>query len=364
VEYKLIVRSSESLLPYIAEIKQGIDALCEMRFAVSDLRFLADPQRREYIKPDFVRFLEVFQLNPRYVNVSSENSQLAISVSGPWLHCIMFEQPLLAMLSEIRNHHVYPDVTLDQVSEKLYRKFDWLVANCSQNELDQFRVTDFGTRRRLSFEAHRHMVDIMVNNFPGQFQGTSNPHIAHEMNIPLIGTMAHQWMMAYQQMGRLDQSQSQALEGWVKEYRGRLGIALTDCISSDFFLSEFDPYFSKLFDGVRHDSGEPKAWADQFIAHYQKLGINPESKTLVFSDGLNMEKCLEILRHVDGRARVELCMGTNLACDVDGVKPLSIVMKLVKVNGQPVVKFSDDPVKVVCEDESFLNYAKSVFSVQ
>lgn len=364
VEYDLIIRSAESLVSYIPEIRQGIDDLCNMRFADSELRFLADPEKRDYIKPDYVRFLDLFQLNLRYVHVSSECGQLKIRVRGPWLHTIMFEQPLLAMISEIRNRNLYPELTLDKVGEKLYRKFDWLEKNATEDELKQFRLTDFGTRRRLSFEAHRHVVDILKKDFPGQFQGTSNAHLAHEMDIPLIGTMAHQWLMAYQQFGRLDQSQNQALEGWVKEYRGRLGIALTDCISSDHFLSEFDPYFVKLFDGVRHDSGDPLVWANKFIAHYQSMGVDPMSKTLAFSDGLDFEKGLEIVRGVQGRARFELCMGTSLACDVEGVKPLSIVMKLVRVNNHPVVKFSDDPSKVVCEDPSFLNYAKTVFSIQ
>lgn len=150
------------------------------------------------------------------------------------LHCIMFEQPVLALVSELRNRDKYPDVTLEDVTRKLYQKFDWLEKNLSREELADLRVSDFSTRRRLSFKAQREVVDIMRRDFPGQFIGTSNAHLAYEFDLPLIGTMAHQWLMVHQQLGRLRESQNAALENWVREYRGRLGIALTDCISTDF----------------------------------------------------------------------------------------------------------------------------------
>ncbi|MBN2993229.1 nicotinate phosphoribosyltransferase, partial [Pseudomonas cedrina subsp. fulgida] len=219
------------------------------------------------------------------------------------------------------------------------------------------------TRRRLSFKAQREVVDIMRRDFPGQFLGTSNAHLAYEFDLPLIGTMAHQWLMVHQQLGRLRESQNAALENWVHEYRGRLGMALTDCISTDFFLKDFDLYFAKLYDGLRQDSGDPIVWADKVLARYKELGIDPMTKDLMFSDGLNFEKCLPILRHIRGKARFGFGMGTSLACDVEGVEPLSIVMKLVRVHGEPVVKFSDDPIKNVCEDPSFLQYAAQVFNV-
>jgi nicotinate phosphoribosyltransferase len=161
----------------------------------------------------------------------------------------------------------------------------------------------------------------------------------------------------------LRESQNAALENWVREYRGRLGIALTDCISTDFFLKDFDLYFAKLYDGLRQDSGDPIAWADKVLGRYKELGVDARTKDLMFSDGLNFEKCLPILRHVGGKAKFGFGMGTSLACDVDGVEPLSIVMKLVRVHGEPVVKFSDDPIKNVCEDASFLRYAAQVFNV-
>lgn len=363
VEYDFIVRSKESLVPYIKDIRDEVERLCSMSMREDELRFLSDPKTREYLAPDFIRFLGLFKFNLRYVQIKAEDGQLKIKVRGPWLHTIMFEQPLLALISEIRNRHVYPFANLEGVREKLYRKFDWLEKNATEAELKELRVTDFGTRRRLSSKSHRVILDIMRKDFPGQFLGTSNVHLGRELDLPVIGTMAHQWLMAYQQFGRLRESQSQALEGWIKEYRGRLGVALTDCINSDFFLSEFDLYFAKLFDGLRHDSGDPLEWAYKCISHYKKLGIDPMTKKLVFSDGLRFSKALEISRSLSGRIKYSFGIGTNLTCDVDGMLPLSIVMKLVSVNGQPVIKFSDDPVKLVCKDLSFLEYAKSTFGL-
>ncbi len=363
VEYNFIVRSKEKLGHLIPQLRDELEKLAGLQMREGELRFLFNPRFREYLTPDYERFLGLFRFNLRYIHVSEVDGQLNIRVVGPMLHCIMFEQPVLALVSELRNRDKYPDVSLEDVTRKLYQKFDWLEKNLSRDELADLRVSDFSTRRRLSFKAQREVVDIMRRDFPGQFVGTSNAHLAYAFDLPLIGTMAHQWLMVHQQLGRLRESQNAALENWVREYRGRLGIALTDCISTDFFLKDFDLYFAKLYDGLRQDSGDPIVWADKVLARYKQLGIDPMTKDLMFSDGLNFEKCLPILRHVRGKARFGFGMGTSLACDVEGVEPLSIVMKLVRVHGEPVVKFSDDPIKNVCEDASFLRYATQVFNV-
>lgn len=366
VEYKLIVRSKEDLTYLIPEVRRELENLADLQVREDESRFIFDPRYREYLTADFRRFLGLFRFNLQYVHVSNENGQLAIRVRGPMAHCMLFEIPVLATVSELRNRHKYPDVQLSQVRDRLYEKFEWLEKNATQEELADFRVSDFSTRRRLSFLAQREVVDVMRRDFPGKFAGTSNPSLAYEFNLPLIGTMSHEWMMVHQQSDcRLSHSQKAALENWVKEYRGRLGIALTDVFSSDHFLNkDFDLYHAKLYDGLRHDSGSPYTWADKCIKRYEELKVDPKGKELMFSDSLNFEKALSIHRHVNGRARVGFGIGTNLACDVEGVEPLSIVMKLVRVHGEPVVKFSDDPIKNVCEDESFLNYAASVFNIK
>lgn len=361
VEWEFRCRNAEDLTPYLAEIRYQIERLAELEVTADQLGFL---ERIPFMKADFIRFLGLFRFNPRHVQTSIEDGQLCIRLRGPWLHVILYEIPLLAIISEVRNRYRYREVLLEQASERLYEKFDWLKCEASADELDGFQVADFGTRRRFSYRVQEQMVKIMKRDFPGRFVGTSNVHLARELDLKPIGTMAHEWLMAHQQLGpRLIDSQIAALDCWVREYRGLLGIALTDCITMDAFLRDFDLYFAKLFDGLRHDSGDPLQWAEKAIAHYEKLGIDPMSKTLVFSDGLDFEKSLQLYRALSGRIHVSFGVGTKLTCDIPGVEPMNIVIKMTACNGQPVAKISDTPGKTQCRDENFVSYLKHVFRV-
>ncbi|MFH6598388.1 nicotinate phosphoribosyltransferase [Ectopseudomonas khazarica] len=361
VEWEFRCRNSEDLTPYLAEIRYQFERLSELSLTVDQLAFL---ERIPFIKPDFIRFLSLFRFNLRYVHTSIEDGQLSIRLRGPWLHVILFEVPLLAIISEVRNRYRYREVVLEQAAERLYEKIDWLRSEASDDELAGFQLADFGTRRRFSYRAQEQAVRILKRDFPGRFVGTSNLHLAREFELKPIGTMAHEWLMAHQQLGpRLIDSQSAALDCWVREYRGQLGIALTDCITMDAFLADFDLYFAKLFDGLRHDSGDPLVWAEKAIAHYEKLGIDPLSKTLVFSDGLDLEKSLRLYRALSGRIHVSFGVGTNLTCDIPDVEPMNIVIKMIACNGQPVAKISDTPGKTQCRDENFVSYLKHVFRV-
>ncbi|WP_137972637.1 nicotinate phosphoribosyltransferase [Pseudomonas sp. F(2018)] len=361
VEWEFRCRNAEDLTPYLAEIRYQIERLAELEVTADQLGFL---ERIPFMKADFIRFLGLFRFNPRHVQTSVEDGQLCIRLRGPWLHVILYEIPLLAIISEVRNRYRYREVLLEQASERLYEKFDWLKREASADELDGFQVADFGTRRRFSYRVQEQMVKIMKRDFPGRFVGTSNVHLARELDLKPLGTMAHEWLMAHQQLGpRLIDSQSAALDCWVREYRGLLGIALTDCITMDAFLRDFDLYFAKLFDGLRHDSGDPLQWAEKAIAHYEKLGIDPMSKTLVFSDGLDFAKSLQLYRALHGRIHVSFGVGTKLTCDIPGVEPMNIVIKMTACNGQPVAKISDAPGKTQCRDENFVSYLKHVFRV-
>ena len=361
VEWEFRCRNAEDLTPYLAEIRYQIERLAELSMSSDLLAFL---ERIPFIKPDFIRFLSLFRFNLRYVHTSVEDGQLCIRLRGPWLHVILYEIPLLAIVSEVRNRYRYREVVLEQASERLYEKLDWLKGEASASELANFQIADFGTRRRFSYRVQEQMVHILKRDFPGRFVGTSNVHLAREFDLKPIGTMAHEWLMAHQQLGpRLIDSQSAALDCWVREYRGLLGIALTDCITMDAFLADFDLYFAKLFDGLRHDSGDPLQWAEKAIAHYEKLGIDPKSKTLVFSDGLTLEKSLRLYRALCGRINVSFGIGTNLTCDIPGVEPMNIVIKMTACNGQPVAKISDAPGKTQCRDDNFVSYLKHVFRV-
>lgn len=252
VEWEFRCRNGENLAPYLAEIRYQVEQLADVSVTHDQLAYL---EKIPFIKPDFIRFLSLFRFNLRYVQVGLDDAgQLAIRVRGPWLHVILYEIPLLAIISEVRNRYRYREVVIEQVRERLYQNLDWLKAAASADELAGFQLADFGTRRRFSYRVQDEVVHILKRDFPGRFVGTSNVHLAREYQLKPIGTMAHEWFMAHQQLGpRLVDSQAAALECWVREYRGLLGIALTDCITMDAFLGDFDLYFAKLFDGLRHD---------------------------------------------------------------------------------------------------------------
>jgi nicotinate phosphoribosyltransferase len=361
VEWEFRCRNGEDLRPYLETLRQEMERLCELSLSDEETAFL---ENINFMKPDFLRFLGLFRFNLRYVQMGIEQDELFIRLKGPWLHVILFEVPVLAMVSEVRNRILHPGVTLQKARDQLYRKFDWLVANATVDELAGLQVADFGTRRRFSFGVQDEVVRLLKAEFPARFVGTSNVYLARKYDLKPLGTMAHEWVMAHQQLGpRLIDSQIAALDCWVREYRGLLGIALTDTITMDAFLNDFDLYFAKLFDGLRHDSGDPVVWAEKAIAHYRKLGIDPMTKTLVFSDGLDLPRALSLFRVLRGRINVSFGIGTNLTCDIDGVTPMSMVLKMTSCNGAPVAKISDEAAKTQCRDPNFVAYMRHVFKV-
>lgn len=361
VEWAFRSRSEEDLTPYLGVIREQLEALAELRFEPQELAFL---ERIPYMQPDFIRFLGLFRFDPRYVRIEADEGELVVYLRGPWLHVILFEVPLLAIISEVRNRARYPQVTLDQATDRLEQKLQWLRDEATPAELAGFKLADFGTRRRFSFGVQDAVVKRLSEAFPGHFVGTSNVHLARTLNLKPMGTMAHEWIMAHQQLGpRLIDSQSAALDCWTREYRGALGIAITDCITMDAFTADFDLYLAKLFDGLRHDSGDPVEWAEKAIAHYRQLGIDPMTRQLVFSDGLDFPKALGIYRALAGRSNTSYGIGTQLTCDIPGVEPTNMVIKMTSCNGQPVAKISDSPGKTMCRDEAFISYLKHVFGV-
>jgi len=208
------------------------------------------------------------------------------------------------------------------------------------------------------------VVHTFQQQLPRHFTGTSNLLLARDLNLTPIGTMAHEFIQACQALGpRLALSQKFAFEKWAQEYRGNLGIALSDTYSRQAFLHDFDMFFCKLFDGARHDSGDPYIWGDALIQHYQSMGVDPLSKLLVFSDNLTIPKALAIYDHFHKRIKTAFGIGTHLTNDL-GYRTLDIVIKMVECNGQPVAKVSDAPEKSMCRDESYLNYLKQVFNIR
>ncbi|WP_144395354.1 nicotinate phosphoribosyltransferase [Pleionea sediminis] len=359
VEYTFKCRTNDvNLQQYSSEIWQEIVALCKLKFTDSELDYLS---RIYYLKPDFVQFLKLFQLNEHYVRLGEDDEgQLSVKIRGPWLHTILFEVPVLSIIEEVYSRNTYPDYDLHLGQKRLKEKTDLIRSHPLG---DKLKIMEFGTRRRFSNVWQKKVLEHLKRSIKGNLVGTSNVYYAREFGLTPLGTMAHEYLQAFQALGpRLIDSQKVALETWIQEYRGDLGIALTDVVGIDAFLTDFDRYFAKLFDGVRHDSGCPYEWAEKVIAHYQLLGIDPKTKSLVFSDGLDIPKALELLSALHEKINVVFGIGTNLTNDV-GVTPLSIVIKMTQCNGQPVAKISDSPGKTMCRDEEYLTYLRKIFKL-
>ncbi len=358
VEYRFKCRNaSVPLAPYVQAVNDQIDALCTLRFREDELAYL---RNLRYIRSDFVDFLALFHFNRRHIEVKADGDELAIAIVGPWLHTILFEVPVLAIVNEVyfRATQPSPDFALGRtrLTEKL------ALVRAQSPELG-FSFADYGTRRRFSHAWQREVLSQVKASVPQNFVGTSNVFFAKELGLLAVGTMAHEWLQAAQALGpRLRDSQRWAFQKWADEYRGDLGIALSDVAGLKAFMRDFDMYFCKLFDGARHDSGEPIAWGEAIIAHYLANRVDPKTKTLVFSDGLTFPRAIELAKHFQGRARTAFGIGTNLTNDL-GDTPLQIVLKMVRCNGQPVAKLSDTPAKTMCDDPSYLGYLKQVFEI-
>lgn len=363
VEYKFKCRSNEDLSPYIDEIKTEVARLCDLKLLDEELEFLAT---LDYIKSDFIEFLRIFKLNSDFINIKlDQDNNLDITIKGPWLHTILFEVPLLAIINEVYFKHNCKDLEKAYHTGRVKLADKIQLVNIHQSKIPKnqkvFKLSDFGTRRRFSKNWHEEVIKTLKDNLPNNFAGTSNLYYAKKYNLIPIGTMAHEFLQACQALGpRLVDSQKYALEMWTQEYRGRLGIALTDVVGMDAFLNDFDLFFAKLFDGLRHDSGDPIVWGEKAIEHYKKLKIDPFSKYLIFSDALTVQSALDIYDHFTGRAKTAFGIGTSLTNDV-GMRPIQIVIKMTRCNNQAVAKISDEPGKSMCQDSSYIEYLRQVF---
>jgi nicotinate phosphoribosyltransferase len=361
-EYEFVCRNKPELMPLAdlkAEVEEQLDHLCSLSFREEELSFL---RSLRYMKSDFVDFLTVFRFQRKFIKVSTEGESLVIHAAGPQVHVMAFEIFVLYIVNELYFRRADQKAAWAEGCKRLGVKIAALQKFGAETRLRHpLEISDFGLRRRFSAAWHDEVVQRLAQEVPEYFKGTSNVYQAFRFGLVPIGTMAHEYMQSFQAFGvRLRDFQKAALEEWVQEYRGDLGIALTDVVGMDAFLEDFDLYFAKLFDGLRHDSGDPVAWGEKAIAHYTALRIDSNSKRLVFSDGLDFDKAFHIYQHFANRIMVGFGIGTWLTNDM-GVTPLNIVMKLLRCNGQSVAKLSDSPGKTLCKDETFLAYLRQVF---
>ena len=349
------------LAPYVHEIREEIRGLCSLHFQDAELAYL---KAMRFIKSDFVDFLGIFKLNEKYVSVTAlPSGEIEVSIKGPWLHTILFEIPVLAIVNEVyfRNTQKIPNLAEGR------KRLDTKILQLQADGLHQLKIADYGTRRRFGKAWHEEVLRTLSNRLgtgpTGQFAGTSNVLFAMKLGLLPLGTMAHEYLQACQGLGpRLRDSQVFAFESWAREYRGDLGIALSDVYGMSAFLRDFDMYFCKLFDGARHDSGDPFEWGERMLAHYAKNRVDPKTKTLIFSDGLTVPRTIALYQQFRGRCQLAFGIGTNLTNDL-GYEPLQIVIKMIRCNGQPVAKLSDTPSKNMCDDEKYLAYLRQVFEI-
>jgi nicotinate phosphoribosyltransferase len=341
--------------PYLDEIKEAIMAMSDLHLTDEEGLYLESLNL--FDKP-YIESLKRDIFNPFAhitVHIDTEK-QLRIRIHGPWALTVLYEVPILAIVNQVYADHIKPNA---QLADGRLR------ADIARRAFDRhFRFVDFGTRRRRSLEWQEYVIQSYkpLENL----LGTSNVYLAKKYKIPAIGTMAHEWIMAGQVFApSLRESQSFMLQTWQDTYRGKLGIALSDTLGSKAFFKDFDGYFARLYDGVRQDSGDPKEFAEAILAHYRRLGINPKHKTIVFSDGLDMEKALWLHNEFqDEFGRVIFGIGTKLTNDFDYPEgPLNIVIKLTEVCGKPVAKISDSPGKGMCQDDNYLAELKRTFDI-
>ncbi|MGR5059307.1 nicotinate phosphoribosyltransferase [Vibrio rotiferianus] len=373
VSYKFIVRSEEDLSELLPEVKVEVLKLQDITFSAEEIEYMKGVA--PYLKPEFVDALHAFRFNPQrdvsfnIKTMADGTSQLRITINGLWTETILYETIIMSIVSEVRSRARWADISVEQFQSVLEEKVRHLKAELKRRNITNFKFADMSTRRRFSFQAQRSMLQYLSKELPDCLTGTSNYHLAKELGLTPIGTVAHEWFMGHQALVNVRDSQKVALQRWQEMFNGALGIALTDTIGIDAFLKDFDEELSNAYVGVRHDSGCPYTWGEKMIEHYQSLGIDPMTKTLVFTDGLNFEQALDICERFQGRIQVSFGIGTSLANDMGdytnaqgtAYKPLSIVIKMVSCNGSPVAKISDEPEKAMCEDIFFLMNLKRRF---
>jgi len=346
--------------PHLDEIREEVGALCTLRFREDELKYL---RALRFMKSDFVDFLGLFHFNDKYVRIGEGDKpgEMDVTIRGPWLHTILYEIPVLAIVSEVYFRRTQPRPDFDDGRRRLHAKVEQ--ARAVDPALG-FRISDYGTRRRFSRDWQEEGLQTFRREIPHYFAGTSNVWFAMRNHLTPLGTMAHEYMQACQALGpRLRDSQTFAFDKWAQEYRGDLGIAVADTYGTDAFLRDFDMYFCKLFDGARHDSCDPFDWGERVIEHYRRNRVDPRTKTLIFSDQLTVPVAIQIARRFHGRALTAFGIGTNLTNDL-GYEPINIVLKMTECNGQPVAKVSDAPGKTISKDAGYLRYLRQVFGLE
>ena len=358
----------------VEEIKHQIDYFCHLRFTDEEREWLA--KKFPWLKKSYIDFLRYWTPCREHITINSPTHQkyndcgLTIEARGSWLDTMMYEIPILAIVNEVYFAYRFDyEALVDIFKEVTLKKIEELV----QGRKTIGAFSEFGLRRRFSAETQDWLVKTLIENKVPGFVGTSNVELAKKYGVTAVGTQAHEFFLAQQGKHEINPAYSNrfALAAWNNYYKTKLGIALTDTIGTDVFLKDFDENFSTLFSGVRHDSGDPFEWGDKLIAHYKKYGIDPKTKTLLFSDSLNLTRAEKLYAYFKDKAKVAFGIGTFWTCPFDAeslgyykgavssdLHPLNIVMKPIEFNGSPVCKLSNDAGKAMSQDKEYIDYLR------
>jgi len=359
-KYEFINRGAHEFPPGFAEaLKKRISEMSKLALTREEKEYLRSAC--PYLNSAYLDFLQGYRYDPSEVEISQNGKDLSVKVQGFWYRTILWEVPILSLISEL-----YYELTHQK------RESDKLVVETLKKKAVSYqnlgvKVAEFGTRRRHSYEVHELIVNALKQHGGASYVGTSNVHFAMMSGVKPIGTHAHEWFMYHGARFGFKVANGIGLDRWVNVYHGDLGIALTDTYTTDVFFTQFNKKLAKLFDGVRHDSGDPVEFAKKTIEHYQKMGIDPLHKTIIFSDGLNLEKVKHITEATAGKIGISFGIGTNLTNDV-GLKPMNIVLKLVSI-AEPdipwtnVVKLSDEKGKHT-GDPKMIGLAKEILEIE
>ena len=345
----------------ITEIREQVDHLCTLRFTDDELDYLR--KNFPWLSTGYINFLKYFKLDRNEIKINEDNIQayndcgLAIEASGTWLSTEFFEIPILSIVNEIYFAFKYGAGSKDiEFQKRTMKKFEGLNAS---NNYDIGTFAEFGMRRRYSSDMQDWLIKYIVDQKIPGFVGTSNVYLAKKYGVKAIGTCAHSMGMTMMtdQEYNCAYVNSRLMKVWTDVYGTKNGIYLTDLLGREAFLLDFNDRYATLFNGVRHDSGDPIEWGEDMITHYKKLGIDPLTKTLLFSDALDFERATKIYKHFNGRVKVAFGIGTFLSCDLD-VNSLNIVMKVVEADGYPTCKLTDNPEKAMGDNQEYIDFVK------
>ncbi len=340
------------------ELRKAVDGLAKLQLTRQEKAYFA--ATCPYIDPTYFDFLQGYRYDPEEVHIQQHGEELSVAIEGYWYRAILWEVPIMSLICEI-----YYQMAAQE------RQPDEKVIKTAREKIERYRdlgvtIAEFGTRRRHSYTVHRLVVQTLKQYGQDAFIGTSNVHMAMRYQTRPIGTHAHEWFMFHAAKYGFKMANLLGLEHWSDVYRGDLGIALSDTYTSDVFFTQFDKKLTKLFDGVRHDSGDPLIFADKAIQHYQQKGIDPLSKTIIFSDGLNYDKVKRIAEYCQGKIGMSFGIGTDFTNDV-GLPPMNIVLKMTEAFPEeaqwtPVIKLSDEVGKHTGEGKT-IALAKQILSI-